>query len=33
MISEALRRHERTAKPLGDDGFLAKLEAALGRSM
>ncbi len=31
--SEALRRHERTGRPLGDDDFIAKLESALGRSM
>ena len=29
--SEALRRHERTGRPLGDDDFIVKLESALGR--
>jgi putative transposase len=31
--SEALRRHERTGRPLGNDDFLSRLEAALGRPM
>ena len=30
---EALRRHERTGRPLGDDDFITRLEWALGRSM
>ena len=30
---EAIRRHERTGRPLGDDDFITELEAALGRSM
>lgn len=29
--TEALRRHERTGRPLGADGFVDKLEKALGR--
>jgi putative transposase len=29
--SEALRRHERTGRPLGSDSFLSRLEATLGR--
>ena len=28
---EALRLHERTGRPLGGEGFLAKLEKGLGR--
>ena len=28
---EELRRHERTGRPLGGEGFVAKLEKALGR--
>jgi len=28
---ERLRRHERTGRPLGGDGFLVKLEAVVGR--
>jgi putative transposase len=31
--SEALRRHERTGRPLRDDDFITRLEAALGRSI
>jgi hypothetical protein len=31
--SEALRRHERTGTPFGDDDFITRLESALGRSM
>ncbi len=31
--AEALRRHERTGRPLGDDGFLKKLERNLSRSL
>jgi putative transposase len=31
--SEALRRHERTGRPLGSDDFLSGLEEALGRRM
>ncbi len=30
---DALRRHERTGRPLGDSGFLATLEAGLGRRL
>lgn len=29
----ALRRHERTGRPLGDDAFVARLEAATGRTL
>lgn len=29
---EAMRRHERTGKPLGNAGFIARIEAVLGRS-
>jgi len=28
---EKLRRHERTGRPLGNDGFTAKLEKTLNR--
>lgn len=28
---EALRHHERTGRPLGEEGFVAKLEKSLGR--
>ena len=28
---ERIRRHERTGRPLGNDGFVGKLEEALGR--
>ncbi len=28
---EALRHHERTGRPLGGEGFVAKLEKGLGR--
>jgi len=28
---EKIRRHERTGRPLGSDGFVGKLEEALGR--
>jgi REP-associated tyrosine transposase len=31
--AEALRRHERTGRPLGGDDFLSRLELALGRSV
>jgi hypothetical protein len=31
--AEALRPHERTGKPTGDDGFLSTLEAVWGRSV
>jgi putative transposase len=31
--AEALRLHERTGRPLGDDRFLSRLEEALGRSV
>jgi putative transposase len=31
--SDALRRQERTGRPLGDDDFITRLESALGRSM
>jgi len=31
--SEALRRHERTGRPLEHDDFITRLESALGRSM
>jgi len=30
-LGRTLRRHETTGRPLGDDGFLARLEASLGR--
>lgn len=30
---QALRRHERTGRPLGDDVFIRTLESALGRSI
>ena len=30
---EAMRRHERTGRPLGDDDFIMKLESVLGRSL
>ena len=30
---EALRRHERTGRPLGEQGFVTKLEEALGRML
>jgi len=30
---ELLRRHERTGRPLGDEGFLARLESALARAL
>ena len=30
---EAIRRHERTGRPLGGDAFVAALEAALGRTL
>jgi putative transposase len=29
----ALRRHERTGRPLGSDGFLERLEKLLGRTL
>lgn len=29
--STALRRHERTGRPLGDQGFIERLESRLGR--
>ena len=28
---ERIRRHERTDRPMGNDGFVGKLEGALGR--
>jgi len=28
---ERIRRHERTGRPLGNDGFVGKLEETLGR--
>ncbi len=31
--AERLRRHERTGRPLGDDRFIGRLEAALGRNL
>lgn len=31
--TEALRRHERTGRPLGDEAFLTRLEEALGRTL
>jgi len=31
--SELLRRHERTGRPLGGEGFLAHLESLLGREL
>ncbi len=31
--AEAIRRHERTGRPLGNDDFLSKLERALDRSV
>ena len=31
--SEALPRHERTGRPLGDDDFISRLESALGRTI
>ncbi len=30
-LAEEIRRHERTGRPLGDDGFVEGLEKALGR--
>jgi len=30
-LGRTLRRHEATGRPLGDDGFLARLEARVGR--
>ncbi|MCG3115250.1 MAG: transposase [Candidatus Manganitrophus sp. SA1] len=30
-IGEVLRHHERTGRPLGEEGFVAKLEKGLGR--
>jgi putative transposase len=30
-LAEEIRRHERTGRPLGDDGFVEGLEEALGR--
>ncbi|MDH4209327.1 MAG: hypothetical protein OEV76_10665 [Anaerolineae bacterium] len=30
---ELLRRHERTGRPLGDEGFLAHLELAFSREL
>jgi len=30
---DALRRHERTGRPLGDDAFVERLEARLGRNL
>jgi putative transposase len=29
----ALRRHNRTGRPLGDDGFIARLEQTAGRRL
>ena len=30
---DVLRRHQRTGRPLGDDAFVERLEASLGRSL
>jgi REP-associated tyrosine transposase len=29
--AEMMRRHERTGRPLGQEGFISKLETTLGR--
>ena len=29
----SIRRHQRTGRPLGDDGFVADLERCLGRAL
>jgi len=31
--AERLRMHERTGRPLGDDGFIARIERLLGRDI
>jgi len=30
---EALRKHQRTGRPLGDEGFIERCERALGRTL
>jgi hypothetical protein len=30
---DILRRHQRTGRPLGDDAFVERLEASLGRNL